>query len=93
MANGPDFPVLGGPVCYMDEDATVVVGQGGDFGPTNDPMDDAQFIAHAGTDVPRLLQEVRRLRAVTRGRKPIATIVNTRPSTISKDDAQIYTTR
>jgi hypothetical protein len=58
----PDFPVIGSPVCYMDEDETIAVGQGGDFGPTNNPMDDAQFIAHARTDVPRLLKEVRRLR-------------------------------
>ncbi len=58
----PDFLVIGAPVCYMDEDQDVVVGQPLDCGPTNDPLDDAQFIAHARTDVPRLLTEIERLR-------------------------------
>lgn len=53
---------LGGTVCAMDEDESVVVGRVGDFGPTNDPKADAEFIAHAREDVPRLLAEVVRLR-------------------------------
>jgi len=55
---------IGGPVCYMDEDNAIVVGQPGDWGPTNDPVDDAEFIAHARQDVPDLLAEVRRLRSL-----------------------------
>lgn len=47
----------------MDEDEDIVVGQAGDFGATNNPVDDAQFLAHARTDVPRLLNEVCRLRS------------------------------
>lgn len=53
---------IGGPVCYMDEDEDVCVGQAGDFGPTNDAMDDGKFIAHARSDVPRLLHDLLRTR-------------------------------
>ncbi|WP_437193508.1 hypothetical protein [Planctomicrobium sp. SH527] len=53
---------LGGTVCVMDEDESIIVGRMGDFGPTNDPKADAEFIAHARDDVPRLLAEVVRLR-------------------------------
>ena len=41
----------------MDEDELVQVGLGCDVGPTHDPLIDAEFIAHARTDVPRLLGE------------------------------------
>ena len=58
----PVLGTIGGPVCYMDEDEDVCVGQACDFGPTNDPMHDADFIAHARTDIPRLLAEVQTLR-------------------------------
>jgi hypothetical protein len=53
---------IGGPICQMDEDDAIVVGQAGDWGPSNDPWDDAEFIAHARSDVPRLLAEVQRVR-------------------------------
>lgn len=55
---------IGGPVCNMDENIRMVVGTSGDWGPTADPECDAEFIAHARTDLPRLLVEVMRLRGL-----------------------------
>lgn len=55
---------IGGPVCYMDEDEQLVVGTSGDWGPTSDPRDDAEFIAHARMDLPRVLIELMRLRGL-----------------------------
>lgn len=55
---------IGGPVCYMDENNQMVVGTSGDWGPTADPQIDAEFIAHARMDLPRLLVEVMRLRGL-----------------------------
>lgn len=55
---------IGGPICYMDENNKMVVGTSGDWGPTADPECDAEFIAHARMDLPRLLVEVMRLRGL-----------------------------
>lgn len=55
---------IGGPVCYMDEDNRMVVGTSGDWGSTAEPEHDAEFIAHARTDLPRLLIELMRLRGL-----------------------------
>jgi hypothetical protein len=55
---------IGGPVCYMDENNRMVVGTSGDWGPTADPECDAEFIAHARTDLPRLIVEVMQLRGL-----------------------------
>ena len=54
------------PICQMGADASILVGQSGDFGPLYDPVDDAEFIAHARLDIPRLLREVHRLRIIIR---------------------------
>ena len=55
---------IGGPVCRMDENSQMVEGTSGDWGPTADPQHDAEFIAHARMDLPRLLVEVMRLRGL-----------------------------
>ena len=55
---------IGGPVCHMDENHRMVVGTACDWGPTADPQHDAEFIAHARSDLPRLLVEVMRLRGL-----------------------------
>jgi hypothetical protein len=55
---------IGGPVCYMDENRQMVVGTPGDWGPTAPPQDDAEFIACARSDLPRLLVEVLRRRGM-----------------------------
>lgn len=53
---------IGMPVCRMDDDDAVVVGHPYDWGPTNSVEVDANFIAHARTDVPLLRDEIDRLR-------------------------------
>lgn len=53
---------IGGPICYMDEDQDVVVGQPCDVGPTHDPLVDAEFIAGSRNDIPQLLKEIGRLK-------------------------------
>lgn len=55
---------MGSPICRMHENENVLVGLVGDSGPTNDPKADAEFIAHAHRDIPRLLNEVLRLRQI-----------------------------
>lgn len=55
---------LGGPVVKMWDDELVEVGTVSDNGPTAPVMDDAEFIAHAWTDIRMLLDEVKRLRAL-----------------------------
>lgn len=65
VAIRPKPYTIGAPVCYMDENIQMVVGTSGDWGPTADPQHDAEFIAHARMDLPRLLVEVMRLRGIT----------------------------
>lgn len=55
---------IGGPVCRMDENESMVVGTASDWGPTADPLADAKFIAHARQDMPRLIVELMTLRGM-----------------------------
>jgi hypothetical protein len=61
-----EWGTIGMPVCRMEDDTDLVVGHPHDWGATAPVADDAAFIAHARRDVPELLAEVRRLRAVER---------------------------
>jgi hypothetical protein len=58
----PDWPFLSSPICAMNADHNVLIGLSCDGSPANDRLKDAQFIAHARTDVPRLLHNLDQLR-------------------------------
>lgn len=60
-----EFGTLGMPVVQMYRDEKLVVGHSKDWGSMSEPVVDAEFIAHAREDVPRLAAEVRRIRSET----------------------------